>query len=125
MPILRVDNFLSLLVQTFKGGDNPTIMAKQMISKMQLTSKMHGEVTRNSTQAQARWKCAYASQKGKQTFLGFKEGITLVKMKTIGKKKSLASSWEGPFLFVNYLDENGFMDHDEGGRICVIKGKND
>ncbi len=92
---------------------------------MQLICKMHGEVTRNSTQAQARQKRAYASQKGKHMFLGFKEGITLVKMKTLRKKKSMASSWEGPFLFVNYLDENGFMDHDEGGRICVIKGKND
>lgn len=45
-------------------------------------------------------------------------------MKKLRKKKSLASSWEGSFLFVNYLDKNGFMDHDEGGRICVIKGKN-
>jgi hypothetical protein len=44
-----------------------------------------------------------------------------VKMKKLGKKKSLASSWEEPFLFVKYLDENGFMDQDEGGRICVIK----
>jgi hypothetical protein len=85
---------------------------------------MHGEVTRNSTQAQARHKRAYASQKGRQMFMGFKEEITLVKMNTLGKKKSLASSWEGPFLFVNYLEGNGFMDH-HGGRICVIKGKND
>jgi hypothetical protein len=60
-PILKVDDFLSPLVQTFKEGDNPTVMAKQMISKMQLISKMHGEVTRNSIQAQARQKRAYAS----------------------------------------------------------------
>jgi len=58
-------------------------------------------------------------------FLGFKKGVILVNMKKLRKKKSLASSWEGPFLFVNYLDGNRFMDHDEGGRICVIKGKND
>jgi hypothetical protein len=55
--------------------------------------------------------------------LGFKEGITFGKMKKPGKKKSLASNWEGPFFFVKYLDGNGFPDQDEGGRIYVIKGK--
>ncbi len=33
------------------------------------------------------------------------------------------SNWKTPFLFVNYLDGNGFMEQDEGGRICVVKGK--
>jgi hypothetical protein len=37
-------------------------------------------------------------------------------MEKLGKKKSLASSWEGPFLFVKYFDGNGFMDQDEGGK---------
>jgi hypothetical protein len=46
-----------------------------------------------------------------------------VKMKKLGKKSSLVSSWERPFLFVNYLDGNGFMEQDEKGRICVVKGK--
>jgi hypothetical protein len=32
-----------------------------------------------------------------------------VKMKP-KKKKTLASSWEGPFLFVKSLIGNGFMD---------------
>jgi hypothetical protein len=40
-------------------------------------------------------------------FLGFKEGITYVKMKKPGKKKSLAFSWEEPFMFVKSLDGNG------------------
>jgi hypothetical protein len=44
-------------------------------------------------------------------------------MKKLGKKSSLVSSWERPFLFVNYLDGNGFMEQDEKGRICVVKGK--
>jgi hypothetical protein len=56
--------------------------------------------------------------------LGFKEGITLVKMNKPRKKKSMVSSWEGPFFFVKFLNGNGFMDRDEGGGICVIKGKN-
>ncbi len=54
-------------------------------------------------------------------FLRFKEGVTYVKMKKLGKKKSMVSSWEGPFMFLKYLD--GFMEQDEGGEMCVVKGK--
>jgi hypothetical protein len=50
------------------------------------------------------------SRKGKQLFVGFTGGETYVKMKKPGKKKSLASSWEGPFLFMKYLDNNGFQE---------------
>ncbi len=47
-----------------------------------------------------------------------------MKMEKLGKKKSLASSWEGPFLFVKYLNGNGFMDQDEGGKnLCDQGGK--
>jgi hypothetical protein len=55
--------------------------------------------------------------------LGLKEGVTYVKMKKPRKKKSLVSSQEEPFLFLNYLDGNGFMEQDEGGKMCVVKGK--
>ncbi len=44
-------------------------------------------------------------------------------MKKPSKKKFLASNWEGPFIFVQYLNENGYMDHDEGSEINVVKGK--
>ncbi len=64
-------------------------------------------------------------KKGKQLFVGFIEGETYVKMKKPRKKKSLASSWEGPFLFMKYLDNKGFQEQDEGGRICVLKGKDE
>jgi hypothetical protein len=57
--------------------------------------------------------------------LGFKEGVAFVKMKNPRKQKSLASNWEGSFLFVNYLDKNGFMDRDEGSRLYLIKGKDE
>jgi hypothetical protein len=40
----------------------------------------------------------YVSRKGKQMFVGFIEGDSYVKMKKLGKKKSLISSWEGPFF---------------------------
>jgi hypothetical protein len=33
-------------------------------------------------------------------FMGFREGMTFVKMKKPRKKKSLASSWEALFLIV-------------------------
>lgn len=44
-------------------------------------------------------------------------------MKKPRKKKSWAFSWEGPFLFVKYLNGNEYIEHDEGGRIYVVKGK--
>ncbi len=56
--------------------------------------------------------------------MGFTKGHTYVKMKK-PRKNSLASSWEGPFLFMKYLDNNGFQEQDEGGKICVIKGKDE
>ncbi len=43
-------------------------------------------------------------------FVGFEKGKTYVKMKQLGKKKSLTSSWEGPFLFIKYLDGNEFLE---------------
>jgi hypothetical protein len=58
-------------------------------------------------------------------FLGFKEGEIFVKMKKLSKNKSLASSWEGPFIFVRYLDGQGFLQQDEGGRIYVVKGEDE
>ncbi len=56
-------------------------------------------------------------------FFGFWEGETYVKMKKSIKKKYLVFNWEGLVLFVKYLDGNEYIDHDEGGRMCVIKGK--
>jgi hypothetical protein len=53
----------------------------------------------------------------------FKEGITYVKMKKPREKKSLVFSWEGLFLFLNYLDGNGFMEQDKRGRMCIVKSK--
>jgi hypothetical protein len=58
-------------------------------------------------------------------FLGFKEGETFIKRKKINKNKSLASSWEGPVIFVRYLDGHAFLQHDERGRIYVVKGEDE
>jgi len=81
-------------------------MAKHMISKLQFISRMHKNVSKNIHQTQVKYTQTYASSKGKQMVLGFKEGVTFVKMKKLDQKKSLASSWEGPFMFVRYLDGN-------------------
>jgi len=43
-------------------------------------------------------------------FFGFAKGETYVKMKKPGKKKSLASNWEQPFLIMKYFDNNGFKE---------------
>ncbi len=58
-------------------------------------------------------------------FLGFIKRVTYIKMKKPRKKRLLTSSWEFFFLFVKYLDGNGFLEQDEGGLICFIKGKDD
>jgi hypothetical protein len=58
-------------------------------------------------------------------FVGLEEGKTYVKMKKLGKKKSLASTWEGLFLFMKCLDGSEFLEQDEGSKICVIKRKDE
>jgi hypothetical protein len=44
----------------------------------------------------------------------------MVKMKKLGKKKALTSSWEGPYQFVVHVDGIGNLDFEEGNRICIL-----
>jgi len=46
-------------------------------------------------------------------------------MKKLGKKKPFTYSWEGPYTFVRHINGHGFLEQDEGRRICVVKGKNE
>jgi len=48
-------------------------------------------------------------------FLGFTKGLTYIKMKKPRKKRLLTSGWEILYLFMKYLDGNGFLEQDEGG----------
>ncbi len=53
--------------------------------------------------------------------MGFeKEGVQ-IKMCKLGKKKNLASSWEGSYVFFCYKDGKGTHEQDEGARTCIIK----
>lgn len=86
---------------------------------------MHGQKIHNVGQTKVKQKNNYALKKGKYMFLGFTKGITYIKMRKPRKKILLISSWEWLFLFMKYLDGNGFLEQDEGGWICAIKGKNE
>ncbi len=57
-------------------------------------------------------------------FPSFQVGNDLVKMKKLGKK-ALTGSWEGPYLFLGYVDEQGGLEQDDGKRKCIIKGKDE
>ncbi len=48
-------------------------------------------------------------------------GEIMVKMKKPGKKKALATSWEGPYQFIGHVDGKGNFDFEEGSRICIIQ----
>lgn len=45
----------------------------------------------------------------------------MVKMKKPSEKKSLIKNWEGPYLFVGYVDEHDNLESDEGGQKCIYK----
>jgi hypothetical protein len=51
----------------------------------------------------------YATRKGLQTFEGFIENAK-IKMRRLGKKRSLLSNWEGPYFFVEYKDAKGLKN---------------
>lgn len=62
-PRLKIEFFLSPLDQTFNDDEDLVVMVEQM-------------------------KWVYVSQNGKHIFLGFKKGVTFMKMKVLGKKIS-------------------------------------
>jgi hypothetical protein len=56
------------LVKVFKEENDLIVLDEQMIEKMQLIAKMHGEVIDNVGQTQEKHKHAYASQKGRHVY---------------------------------------------------------
>jgi hypothetical protein len=51
-------------------------------------------------------------------FLGFKGGITYVKMKKPCKKKSLASNWEEPFMSGTLMEMGILVKMKEAKFVC-------
>jgi hypothetical protein len=56
------------LVKVFNEENDLIVLDEQMIEKMQLLTKMHGEVIDNVGQRQENHKHAYASQKGRYVY---------------------------------------------------------
>jgi hypothetical protein len=46
-----------------------------------------------------------------------------MKMRKLGKKKSMFISWERPYQFAGYKDGKGCQEQDEGAKICIIRDK--
>jgi hypothetical protein len=97
------------------------VIATQFLQKMKLIASIHENVLLNVEQAQKKQKKTYATRKSKQTFEGLVARETMVKMKKLGKKKALTSSWEGPYQFIGHANGNGNFDFEEGNIICIIK----
>ncbi len=75
-------------------------------------------------QVQKRQRKTYATRKCKQTFEGLVARETMVKMKKPSKKKTLTTSWEGPYQFIGHAYGKGDFDFEKGSRLCIIKNAN-
>jgi hypothetical protein len=91
---------------------------------MELIVNVHKSLLENIEQVQKQQKKVYAARKGLQIFDGFEEN-NKVKMRKLGKKKSLVRNWEGPYIFVDYKDGKGPHMQNHGSRICVVKNLNE
>jgi hypothetical protein len=88
-PRFTCDNGLS----TFTNVENDELtmeeMMQLMVEKLKLTFYMYSSVLENVDQAQKRQRRSYATQKGKQEFVGLEERKTMIKMRKPGKKRAL------------------------------------
>ncbi len=83
---------------------------------------MHSFVLENVDQIQKRQRRSYVARKGKQEFVGFEEGKTMVKMKKPGKKRALFANRESPYDFMKYKDEKGCREFDDGCQVYILQG---
>jgi hypothetical protein len=121
LPRLRANNYLSALTSVVDDGDDVEKIAAQFLEKVKLIASIHESVLLNVEQAQKKQKSTYASRKGKHLFEGLVTGETMVKMKRPGKKRALATSWEGPYRFVGHVDGKGNYDFEEGCCLCIVQ----
>jgi hypothetical protein len=120
-PRLRADNYLHALIQVTDDGVDVEVAAAQFLQKMELIASIDEDVLLNVEQAQKKQRKTYAARKGKHMFEGLIAGETMVKMKKPGKKRALATSWEGPYRFIGHVDGKGNFDFEEGCRMCTIQ----
>jgi hypothetical protein len=91
-----------------------------MVEKLKFIYDMHSFVLKNVDRTQKRQCKSYVARKGKQKFVGMEEGKTMVKMRKLGKKKTLLANWEGLYAFVKYKNEKGCREFDDGYQVCQV-----
>jgi hypothetical protein len=120
-PHLRADNCLNALTDAVDDEAGVEHVAAQFLEKVRFIASIHESVLLNVEQAQKKQRSTYANRKGKHLFEGLIAGETMVKMKKPGKKRALATSWEGPYQFMGHVDGKGNYDFEEGSRLCIIQ----
>jgi len=68
------------------------VAVAQFLQKMELITSIHENVLLNVEQAQKQQRKTYATRKGKHLFEGLVVGVTMVKMKKPGKRKTLSAN---------------------------------
>jgi hypothetical protein len=113
-PRLRADNYLQALIVEIDDGVDMEATAAQFLQKVELIANIHDNILLNVEQAQKQQKKIYAARRGKHLFEGLIAGQTMVKMKKPGKRRTLTTSWEGPYQFIGHTDGKGNLDFEEG-----------
>jgi len=113
-PRLRANNYLHTLTTETDVGAEVEVAAAQFLQKMEFIANIHQNVLLNVEQTQKQQRKTYATRKGKHLFEGLVAGVTMVKMKKLGKRRALSASWEGPYQFVGHADGKGNFDFEEG-----------
>jgi len=88
---------------------------------MELIASIHKNVLLNVEQAQKQQRKIYATRKGKHLFEGLVAGVTMVKMKKLGKRRALSTSWEGPYQFVGHADGKRNFDFENGSQLYIVQ----
>jgi hypothetical protein len=114
IPRFTCDNNLATFINVEKEKLTLEEMTQLMVEKFKLIANMHSYVLENVNQAHKKQHRSYVERKGKQEFVGFEEGKTMVKMKKLGKRRALLANWEGPYAFMKYKDKKGYRKFDDG-----------
>jgi hypothetical protein len=123
-PHLREDNYLHAMIAETNDGVDMEAAAIQFLQKMEFIVSIHDNVLLNVEQAQKQQKKIYAARRGNHLFEGLIASQTMVKMKKLGKRRTLTASWERPYQFIEHTDGKGNLDFEEGCQLCIIQDAN-